>query len=183
MRNFKKKGQTLVEFTLVLTLIFFMLAGLIDFGLAFFAYQGISGAAQEGATYAAMSGSLSEANAEIGEIRHRVINEGGLDQNVANRARFVNLFDLNSDKVTDNDAVWETHILFRVVASDLIDRNTRPTDWQNQTNACRTRIQTQWCSTEVEVLYDYKAIFPAAKLFMGTDKITLRAARRMTVSR
>ncbi len=53
MRNHKaKSGQTLVEFTLVLPLLFILVMGLFDIGRAVFYYAVINTAAREGTRYA-----------------------------------------------------------------------------------------------------------------------------------
>src|SRR5512142_69595 len=47
------RGQSLVEFALVVPVFFFLLAGAIDFGRLFYTYVGVTNAAREGAAYAA----------------------------------------------------------------------------------------------------------------------------------
>ncbi len=46
-----ERGQSLVEFALILPLLVLILMGVFDFGRAFFAYNAISGGAREGARY------------------------------------------------------------------------------------------------------------------------------------
>ncbi|HYF62434.1 MAG TPA: TadE family protein, partial [Herpetosiphonaceae bacterium] len=99
----KKAGQALVEFALSITLIFLLISATIDLGLAFFAYQGISGAAQEGAAYGALFPQAGNAFNDVA-IRARTRNEAGADQSLPHRARFVNLFDLDNDKSTTDTA-------------------------------------------------------------------------------
>lgn len=59
MRMYKgtesEKGQSLTEFALSLVFLFTLLAGVADFGRAFFAYIIIRDAAQEGAVYGAIA--------------------------------------------------------------------------------------------------------------------------------
>ncbi len=50
-----EKGQSLTEFALSLVFLFILLAGVTDFGRAFFAYIIIRDAAQEGAVYGAIA--------------------------------------------------------------------------------------------------------------------------------
>jgi len=50
-----EKGQSLTEFALSLVFLFTLLAGVADFGRAFFAYIIIRDAAQEGAVYGAIA--------------------------------------------------------------------------------------------------------------------------------
>lgn len=48
------KGQSIVEFVLILPVIAILLAGLIDLGRAYFAYVAVTDAAAEGAAFAAL---------------------------------------------------------------------------------------------------------------------------------
>lgn len=52
--NPKEQGQSLVELALSLVLLLTLLAGLVDFGRAFFTYVALRDAAQEGAAYASV---------------------------------------------------------------------------------------------------------------------------------
>ena len=61
-----ERGQSMVEFALVITILMILLAGVIDMGRAFFTYMAMRDAAQEGAAY----GSLNPTN--IGGIQERV---------------------------------------------------------------------------------------------------------------
>lgn len=49
------RGQSLVEFAISLTLVLLLLAGAVDFGMAFFSFIAIRDAAQEGALYGSMA--------------------------------------------------------------------------------------------------------------------------------
>jgi Flp pilus assembly protein TadG len=51
----QERGQSLVEFAISLTLILLLLAGAVDFGMAFFSFIALRDAAQEGALYGSMS--------------------------------------------------------------------------------------------------------------------------------
>lgn len=51
----KARGQSLVEFAISLTLILLLLAGAVDFGMAFFTFIAMRDAAQEGALYGSMA--------------------------------------------------------------------------------------------------------------------------------
>jgi Flp pilus assembly protein TadG len=62
-----ERGQSLVEVSLTFTVMLFLLAGAIDFGMALFSYVMIRDAAQEGVTY----GSLNPADAVGIEARVR----------------------------------------------------------------------------------------------------------------
>jgi len=54
-RNKKEQGQSLVELSISLVILLVLAAGLVDFGRAFFTYITLRDAAQEGASYAAVS--------------------------------------------------------------------------------------------------------------------------------
>jgi Flp pilus assembly protein TadG len=63
----REKGQSLVELALTLLIILTLLAGAVDFGMAFFSYVALRDAAQEGALY----GSLypTDTNGIVSRIR------------------------------------------------------------------------------------------------------------------
>ncbi len=50
----KQKGQSLVEFALILPILVIILGGVLDLGRLYFAYVAVTDAAAEGATYAAI---------------------------------------------------------------------------------------------------------------------------------
>ncbi|MBO9370827.1 MAG: pilus assembly protein [Chloroflexi bacterium] len=50
----KQRGQSLVEFALVLPLLILLLGGVLELGRLFFAYVAVTDAAAEGATYASI---------------------------------------------------------------------------------------------------------------------------------
>ncbi|MGC8947110.1 MAG: TadE/TadG family type IV pilus assembly protein [Anaerolineae bacterium] len=50
----KQRGQSLVEFALVLPLLILLLGGVLELGRIFFAYVAVTDAAAEGATYASI---------------------------------------------------------------------------------------------------------------------------------
>jgi len=54
-QNTREKGQSLVEFALVLVFLLTLLAGIFDIGRAFFAYIIIRDAAQEGAVFGSIA--------------------------------------------------------------------------------------------------------------------------------
>jgi len=53
--NHAEKGQSLVELALTLLIILTLLAGAVDFGMAFFSYVALRDAAQEGALYGSIN--------------------------------------------------------------------------------------------------------------------------------
>jgi Flp pilus assembly protein TadG len=52
--NHAQKGQSFVELALMLVIILTLLAGAVDFGMAFFSYVSLADAAQEGALYGSL---------------------------------------------------------------------------------------------------------------------------------
>ena len=50
----KEKGQSLLEFALILPVLIILLAGVLDLGRLYYAYVSVTDAAAEGATYAAI---------------------------------------------------------------------------------------------------------------------------------
>jgi len=50
-----QRGQSLVELAISLTVILMLLAGAVDFGMAFFSYSALRDAAQEGALYGSIN--------------------------------------------------------------------------------------------------------------------------------
>ncbi len=50
-KHFKQRGQSLVEMGLFLMILLWLLAGAVDFGIAFFSFVAMRDAAQEGAIY------------------------------------------------------------------------------------------------------------------------------------
>src|SRR5262245_17099118 len=97
-QRLRSKGQALVEFALMATLLFFLLAATVDLGLIFFTLQGLHNAAQEGATYGSrwLNDSTSPATLDYTNIRLRVRMEAG------NRGSgFANLLDLNNNGTDD----------------------------------------------------------------------------------
>jgi Flp pilus assembly protein TadG len=51
MKNKSERGQSLVELAISLVILLFLLAGIVEFGLAFFQFVQLRDAAQEGALY------------------------------------------------------------------------------------------------------------------------------------
>lgn len=169
----KKAGQALVEFALSITLIFLLLSAIIDLGLAFFAYQGISGAAQEGAAYGALFPQVGNTFNTAG-IRDRARYEAGSDQTLAHRARFVNLLDLDNDKIETDTADEQARIVVAVVQNTANPNNVIP---------CAGDAATpKFCDVRVRVEYVYKPFFSAASL-LGASQITIHATRQMTIAR
>lgn len=168
----KRAGQALVEFALFITLLFTILSIVIDLGLAFFAYQGVAGAAQEGAAYA---GKWGRGNINDPEINLRVANEGGVYRLNNDQASFVNLHDLNNDGIRDSAAVRDAQIDVTIASSQAnlalpVSRRTN----------CLTVIRPGMCDVVVQVRYVYKPIFALAAT-LGKSSLTIRATRQTLV--
>jgi Flp pilus assembly protein TadG len=56
----REKGQSLLEFALILPVLLIVLAGVLDLGRLYYSYIAVTDAAAEGATYAAMHPEVSE---------------------------------------------------------------------------------------------------------------------------
>lgn len=77
-----KKGQSLVEFAVSLTVMLILLAGTVDFGIGLFHYIAMHDAAQEGALYGSINpppvaGSWNCPNPSIANICARLANASG----------------------------------------------------------------------------------------------------------
>lgn len=73
MKHLKKeRGQSLVELAISIFILVYLLAGAVEFGLAFFQYVQLRDAAQEGALYGSMNPPLSAGDtAKIDAIKNR----------------------------------------------------------------------------------------------------------------
>ena len=68
MRRFKgEQGTSAVEFALIISLLFIVLFGIIQFGIAYNRYQGINAGAREGARLGSLEGTT------VDQIRTRVL--------------------------------------------------------------------------------------------------------------
>ena len=106
--------------------------------------------------------------------------EAGADLNLAHRARFVNLLDLNNDKSIDSTSVQQSYILVSVVQNSANAQvgGAIPCD----STSTPPRRTPQYCDMVVQVKYLYKPFFSGASL-LGAKEITLSATRQMTISR
>ncbi len=76
-----QRGQSLVELAVSLTVILLLLAGAVDFGMAFFSYTALRDAAQEGALY----GSINPTNYD--GITQRVRQASSTPVNLADESK------------------------------------------------------------------------------------------------
>ncbi|WP_054535739.1 TadE family protein [Herpetosiphon geysericola] len=173
----KQAGQALVEFALTVTVLFVFLAGIIDFGLAFFAYQGLKGAAHEAVSYGSLFPLDSAGNFNYQEIRNRLRYESGAPTDVSSGSgaglRFVDLFDLNNDKNPDGLTMQQTMMPITFVKGSATGES--PLDCMTPQTLAR-----QYCDIRVTVRYIYKPLFPFADL-ITSDGIELKAVQQLTI--
>lgn len=183
----RAKAQALVEFALAATLIFMLLAAVVDLGLIYFTMQALRVAAQEGATYgsypkAVMNGSeVSEVKIDSQNIVLRVYGAAGMQGGGFANLRDLNnngLDDLNVDRLHDN------------MESDpqafIYVENLKGSDPENLTPACRgdaggVDLQNggRNCWIRVTVRYNYRFTFPLAPAF--GDTVRLQTSHLMPV--
>ena len=71
----ERRGQSLVEFALVLPILLLIVVGILEFGIAFRTFQVVTNAAREGARTAV----LRTTDAEVRGVVGRYLGSGGLD--------------------------------------------------------------------------------------------------------
>ncbi|MBK9711120.1 MAG: pilus assembly protein [Kouleothrix sp.] len=170
LRRARTYGQAIVEFALAATLIFFLLAAVVDIGMMFFALQGLHNAAQEGASYgsrwlltdSATKKRVLDTATIIDHVRHESGPKGGIG--------FVNLLDLNGNGIDDSGepgvitANISTELLLdesedgdptRVVSSNAPE-NIPCDDPSTSTHACYIRVTVRSV---------HQMIFPFAPAF------------------
>ena len=80
MRTTRARGQSIVEFALVLPVFMLLIAGAVEFGRAYFAYAQLLQAAQEGARYGAVLPYTRDDAAIIARVRQ--VSPGGASTTV-----------------------------------------------------------------------------------------------------
>ncbi|MEI8306738.1 MAG: TadE/TadG family type IV pilus assembly protein [Chloroflexales bacterium] len=194
-RTTRSSGQALVEFALAATLILTLLSATVDLGLIFFTVQGLTAAAQEGATFGShpvmvMNGTaIQSVDVDYAEIVNRVRYSGG-----PKPAGFANLLDLNNDGVLDDAASAVSGVistpklpssyiyiqLLKYPNDILVDPTTGAdiTPGVCDTTTAGTngdmRNAGKFCYVRVTVKYNYNFIFPFAPVFGG--KIQLKSS-------
>src|SRR5690242_1949172 len=126
-QRLRSKGQALVEFALTATLIFLLLAAVVDLGLIFFTLQGLHNAAQEGATYGsrwlATNPATGQPELAFETIRYHARTEAG-ERGIG----FANLLDLNTNSVNDNNEIDVIERYIEVNALLDVDGSGNPLD-------------------------------------------------------
>jgi hypothetical protein len=185
-RTSRARGQALVEFALAATLIFFLLAAVVDLGLIFFTLQGMRTSAQEGAQFGSYpvavmnaDGSLNRVDLDYNNIVQRVRLANG-----SVGGGFANMLDLDNNGVADdaqsgflNPRNSASHIFVELLGGSNPD---------NLTGVCRTDRPAQGmqfggrnCWIRVTLRYDYRFIFPLAPFF--GDTVRLQVAQTMPI--
>lgn len=72
-----ERGQTLVEFSMVVTVLFLILFGIVDFSRLFFAYATMANGVREGARYAVVHPNAGDTSAVKAHARAMMVLIGG----------------------------------------------------------------------------------------------------------
>jgi Flp pilus assembly protein TadG len=155
-------GQSLVELALTVTVMMLLVAGAVDFGLAFFSYVAMRDAAQEGALYGSINPYIDQyvfnGKYDYGEP----INEAGIRTRV--RASSTSPVDFS------NAAVVPDSYITAVATTG---------------NACEGHKMISGVSTpngvQVTVEYDYPVIMPFMGAIIGSQTIHLTATVADTI--
>lgn len=190
-RHIRAKGQALVEFALAATLIFFLLAAVVDLGLIFFTLQGLHNAAEEGAMYGSrwLRPGAGGMQLDYAGIRTRARMEAG------NRGvGFANLLDLNrngqDDSVEDaggldaasGTSVFPTYIQVNALQDFNGDGNPlNDVGATGQNVPCPNIANADIlnCYLQVTISTDYEMIFPLSPGFARQRRLTSSYVIRM----
>ncbi|NTU79806.1 MAG: pilus assembly protein [Chloroflexales bacterium] len=187
MIRHRAPAQAIIEFALASTLIFFLLAAVIDLGLIYFTMQALRVAAQEGATYGSYpKAEMTDTNGDgIGDqlikldfdyqgIVFRVYGAGGEQE-----GGFANLRDLNSngqddlnvDHLHDNMISDPNAYIYIENLVGLDPENLSSLGCRGDTKGQGLQNGGQGCWIRVTVRYDYKFAFPLAPAFADTVQL------------
>lgn len=183
----RAEAQAIVEFALAATLIFFLLAAVVDLGLIYFTQQALRVAAQEGATYgsypkAQMNGDdLVKVYIDSPQIVYRVYGAGG-----EQGGGFANLRDLNGNGLDDLNVDRLHENMETDPQAFIYVENLRGFDATNLTPSCRGDVRGsglqrggEGCWIKVTVRYNYRFLFPFAPAF--ADTVRLQASHLMPI--
>ncbi|MFV9503188.1 MAG: TadE family protein [Oscillochloridaceae bacterium umkhey_bin13] len=202
-RRRRAPAQALVEFALASTLIFFLLAAAVDLGLIYFTLQGLSAAAQEGATFGSYPVSVytsggrdvfnpsnpagmtfKKIDLNYPEIINRVYSSGGTGR----PSGFANFRDLNNngqDDLTENlHSDYSTANAWIRIES-LYSRSGVPQPGQTvppcpgDRRGLGMQDGGRDCYIRVTVSYNYRFLFPLVPAFANT--VRLRSSQIMPV--
>lgn len=178
----RTRAQALIEFALASTLLFFLLAAVVDLGLIYFTMQALRVAAQEGATYGSYpkveldGNTIKQVYIDYPEISFRIYGAAG-----EQGSGFANLRDLNSNGQDDlNDDRLHNNLTTDPNAYIYVE-NLKGYDTANLVPLCRGDVPGQelqaggqGCWIKVTVRYDYHLLFPFAPAF--ADSVQLQVS-------
>lgn len=144
-----RKGQSLVELALTITILVTLLAGAFDLGNAFLDYLALRDAAQEGAVFGSIFPADDDSNPNINQIIAKVKASSTLPLD------FSSFSDVNCDVNSDNSICVEI---------------PKPCTGNNADEIGKSNTVT------VTVRYYYRLIVPFLGGFLGTQDIPLRAS-------
>ncbi|WP_240695793.1 TadE family protein [Candidatus Chloroploca sp. Khr17] len=179
----KQWGQAVVEFALASTMIFFLLAAVVDLGLIYFTLQALRVAAQEGAVYGSYphavkdtDGNITELVIPYAEIANRVYWAAGDQGN-----GFANLRDLDgngvnddvqSPKLYDQDSVaTDPNGYIYVENLSGFDTNDLQPSCVGDERGRGLQAGGSGCWIRVTVRYEYRFFFPFAPVFGNTVRL------------
>jgi len=154
MKSIKsERGQSLVELAISIVILIYLLAGAVEFGLAFFQFVQLRDAAQEGALFGSISmSSSSPTTTDYSNIEARVRGAASSP---------VNLADVATVKVS-----------IYVDATKV---------WENGSSQGSTSLACESHELKVEVSYDHKIFMPFIPGFIGSNTIPLNATVTDTI--
>lgn len=189
-RTSRTRGQALVEFALAATLIFFLLAAVVDLGLIFFTLQGMRTSAQEGAAFGSYPVAVMNADGSLNrvDLNYNAIAERVRLANGSAGGGFANMLDLDNNGV--NDSGQSGFISPQNSASYIFVELRGGTNANNLTGTCPTSTAGQGmqrggryaggtCWIRVTVRYDYRFLFPLAPAF--GDMVQLQVVQTMPI--
>lgn len=154
-----EQGQSLVELAISLGVILLLLAGAVDFGMAFYSYVALQDAAQEGALYASIK-PCEDTNGDGKCTSGESVNITGVRARIRASSR-VPLDFSNTSLIPDG-----------YITADTVPSGATPCE--GITGGTPNAIQ-------VIVEYDYPLVMPFAGTVLGQQRIHLRASVTDTI--
>jgi len=146
-----ERGQSLVELSISLLVLLYLLSGAVEFGLAFFQFVQLRDAAQEGALYGSMGNGTTGPDETTMEIRVRGASSSPID-------------------LAQDDDTLPGYVDVDISATDKDSGASIPV-----AGAC------EGDGLEVVVSYDHKIFMPFIPQLIGSDVIPLHASVTDTV--
>jgi Flp pilus assembly protein TadG len=154
-----ESGQSLVELAISLGVILLLLAGAVDFGMAFYSYVALQDAAQEGALYGSITPYI-DSNGDGKYTAGEPVNVAGIRQRIRASSRIP----------LDFSAAGP-------IPDSYINADTVPSG----APACEGMTGGAPNAVQVTVEYDYPLVMPFAGTVLGQQTIHLRAAVTDTI--